>query len=202
MTLLSLARYFREKRVNGRFLSFVSFAQPVFLCEIMQLAAFLCVICAICGRIFTQEYSSNLQKENNKSLADPADNRRQTPKFQNGLNLKLSVFLCEIMQLAAFLCEICVICWRIFTWEYSINSHKLNPNVSRRSRRLRRQTTKPQITLTPICLSLRNNTTYCIPLRDLRNLRENNHARLLKQSAQTPHNKSPADNRRRNLKQH
>src|SRR5574344_1730899 len=36
MTLLSLARYFREKRVNGRFLSFVSFAQPVFLCEIIQ----------------------------------------------------------------------------------------------------------------------------------------------------------------------
>jgi hypothetical protein len=31
--------------------------QTVFLCEIMQLAAFLCVICAICGRIFTQEYS-------------------------------------------------------------------------------------------------------------------------------------------------
>ena len=27
--------------------------QPVFLCGIMQLAAFLCVICAICGRIFT-----------------------------------------------------------------------------------------------------------------------------------------------------
>ena len=25
--------------------------QPVFLCEIMQLAAFLCVICVICGRI-------------------------------------------------------------------------------------------------------------------------------------------------------
>jgi ribosome maturation protein Sdo1 len=28
-------------------------SQTVFLCEIMQLAAFLCVICAICGRIFT-----------------------------------------------------------------------------------------------------------------------------------------------------
>ena len=25
--------------------------QPVFLCEIIQLAVFLCVICAICGRI-------------------------------------------------------------------------------------------------------------------------------------------------------
>ena len=27
--------------------------QPVFICEIMQLAAFLCVISAICGRIIT-----------------------------------------------------------------------------------------------------------------------------------------------------
>ena len=63
MTLLSLARYFREKRVNGRFLSFVSFAQSVFLCDIMLLAAFLCVICAICGRIITQEYSSNHQRK-------------------------------------------------------------------------------------------------------------------------------------------
>ena len=40
---------------------------------------------------------------------------------------------------------------------------------------LRRQTTKQQNTLTsPICLSLRNNAACCIPLRDLRNLRENN----------------------------
>ncbi len=35
--------------------------QSVFLCVIMQLAAFLCVLCAICGRIFTQEYSINYQ---------------------------------------------------------------------------------------------------------------------------------------------
>ena len=36
--------------------------QPVFLCEIMQLAAFLCVICVICGRITrksTQSISTN-----------------------------------------------------------------------------------------------------------------------------------------------
>ena len=34
-----------------------------------------------------------------------------------------------MMQLAAFLCVICVICGRIFTQEYSINIHRRNPNV-------------------------------------------------------------------------
>ena len=61
--------------------------------------------------------------------------RRQTTKQQNSLNLKLTVFLCEIMQLAAFLCVICVICGRINTQAYSINPHRRNPNVSRRFRR-------------------------------------------------------------------
>ena len=32
---------------------------------------------------------------------------------------------------------------------------------------------------TPTCLSLRNNAACCIPLRDLRNLRENIHVRVL-----------------------
>ena len=36
------------------------------------------------------------------SPADLADLRRQTPKQQNSLNFKQSVFLCEIIQLAAF----------------------------------------------------------------------------------------------------
>ncbi len=48
-----------------------------------------------------------------KSPADLADLRRQTTKPQNSLNLKQPVFLCDIMQLAAFLCVICVICGRI-----------------------------------------------------------------------------------------
>ena len=42
----------------------------------------------------------------------------------------LSVFLCVIMQLAAFLCVICVICGRIFTQEYSIYVIHINPNIS------------------------------------------------------------------------
>ena len=44
-------------------------------------------------------------------------------------------------------------------------------------------------TLIPICLSLRNNTACCIPLRDLRYLRENIHMRVLNQSA----NKKPQE---------
>ena len=47
------------------------------------------------------------------SPADLADLHRRNPKQQNNLNLKQPVFLCEIMQLAAFLCVICAICGRI-----------------------------------------------------------------------------------------
>ena len=61
--------------------------QTVFICEIMQLTAFLCVICAICGRIFTQEYSS-YHRETTMSPADLADSRRQSPN--NYTNYKLS----------------------------------------------------------------------------------------------------------------
>src|SRR5574344_2065595 len=56
---------------------------------------------------------------------------------------------------------------------------------------------KPQnnkIALTsPICLSLRNNAACCIPLRDLRHLRENIHMRVLNLLAQIKPQKSPAD---------
>ena len=59
-------------------------------------------------------------------------------------------------------------------------------------------------TTIPTCLSLRNNAACCIPLRDLRHLRENTHARVLNQFAQRNPNKSPADPadlRRQNPKQ-
>ena len=50
----------------------------------MQLAAFLCVICAICGRIYIQTYSIYIaQMKPQKSPADLADLRRQTTKHQN-----------------------------------------------------------------------------------------------------------------------
>ena len=58
---------------------------------------------------------------------------------------------------------------------------------------LRRRNSNPKTTLIPICLSLRNNTACCIPLRDLRNLRENIHMRVLNLLAQIKPQKSPAD---------
>ena len=70
---------------------------------------------------------------------------------------------------------------------------------------LRRQNPKtaklqqPQTT----CLSLRNNAACCIPLRDLRNLRENNTQAYSIYIAQMKTQKSPADladNRRQTTK--
>ena len=45
----------------------------VFVCAIMQLAAFLCVISAICGRITRKSTQSIHTEETPMSLADPAD---------------------------------------------------------------------------------------------------------------------------------
>ena len=77
----------------------INLKQSVFLCEIMQLAAFLCVICAICGRITRKSTQAIRTNETPMSPADLADLRRQTPKRQNSLNLKQPIFLCEIIQL-------------------------------------------------------------------------------------------------------
>ena len=58
--------------------------QPVFLCEIMQLAAFLCVISAICGRITRKHTQSIRTMETHVSPADLADDadEPQTAKQQ------------------------------------------------------------------------------------------------------------------------
>ena len=80
------------------------------------------------------------------------------------------------MQLAVFVCVICAICERIFTQEDSIYIAHRNPiSLSQISLIIADKTTKPTTALTiPTCLSLRNNAACCIPLRNLRNLRENN----------------------------
>ncbi len=70
-------------------------------------------------------------EETPMSPADLADLRRQNPKPQQHSQ---TVFLCEIMQLAAFLCVICVICGRITRKSTQAICHKGNPYVSRRSR--------------------------------------------------------------------
>ena len=47
-------------------------------------------------------------------------------------------------------------------------------------------TTTTTTIITTTCISLRNNAACCIPLRDLRNLRENIHARILNLSSKKP----------------
>ena len=84
------------------------------------------------------------------------------------------------MQLAAFLCVICVICGRIHASLlnlYCTNEPQCLPQISLI------YADKPQNhTNLTNCLSLRNNAACCIPLRDLRYLRENIHIRVLNQS--------------------
>ena len=58
---------------------------------------------------------------------------------------------------------------------------------------LRRRTTNNKTTLTTICLSLRYNAACCIPLRDLRYLRENIHPNLLNLYCSNETPVSPAD---------
>ena len=97
----------------------------------------LCVICVICGRIYIQTYSINPHRRNpnvsRRSRRFTQTNHKTTEPHKNSPPTQ-SVFLCVIMQPAAFLCVICVICGRIHTQEYSIYPHRRNPNVSRRSR--------------------------------------------------------------------
>ena len=76
----------------------------------------------------TQEYSIYIAQMKPQCL--PQISLIIADKQQNRNNLTLSVFLCVIMQLAAFLCVICVICGRIFTQEYSIYVIHINPNIS------------------------------------------------------------------------
>ena len=62
--------------------------QTVFLCVIMQQAAFLCVICVICGRITRKRTQSILYKLNPKKYH--ADYHRQNPR-QSHNNLFMKV---------------------------------------------------------------------------------------------------------------
>ncbi len=96
------------------------------------------------------------------SPADFADSRRQTTKPQNHKTTLTSPNCLSLRYNAA-----CCIPLRDLrnlrennTQEYSINIHRRNPNVSRRSRWFTQ--TNPKTTLTTNCLSLRNNAACCI----------------------------------------
>ena len=78
-----ISQIYADKTQNNKTAITTTTSLSVFLCVIMQLAAFLCVICVICGRIFTQEDSIYIAQTNpQKSPADFADNRRQTTEPQ------------------------------------------------------------------------------------------------------------------------
>ena len=147
-------------------------SQTVFLCEIMQLAAFLCVICAICGRIHARVLNLSAQRNPNVSrrFRRFTQTNPKTTLTTNCLSLRYNAACCIPLRHLRYLRE-------NNTQEYSINIHRRNPSISRRFTQ-----TKPKTTLiSPNCLSLRNNAACCIPLRDLRYLRENIHIRVLNQ---------------------
>ena len=81
----------------------------------------------------TQAYTINVAQTKPQCLSQIIADTPQT--FNNLTSPSLTVFVCAIMQLAAFLCVISAISGRINTQEYSINPHRRNPNVSCRSRR-------------------------------------------------------------------
>ena len=172
----------------------------------MQLAAFLCVISAICGRITRKHTQSISTKETPMSPADLADDadKPQTDKTTKTTKTTptQTVFLCEIMQLAAFLCVICAICGRITRKSTQSTLHTETPCVSRRSRRLSQ--TKPKTTTFQTVFLCEIMQLAAFSLRDLRYLRENIHASVLNlHCTQKPH-VSPADHadyRRQNPKQ-
>ena len=107
-------------------------------------------------------------------------------KPQNSINRKQTVFLCVIMQPAAFLCVLCAICGRITRKSTLSISTNETPKSPADLADLRRRNPKQQniLYLKRNCLSLRNNAACCIPLRHLRYLRENIHPNLLNQSTQ------------------
>jgi ribosomal protein S26 len=131
----------------------------------MQPTAFLCVICVICGRI-TRKRTQAIYKQGNPNIS-PADltddaDKTQTTKPQNYKTTitpttppTQTVFLCEIMQPAAFLCVICAICGRITRKRtQSIRTNETPMSLADLADLRRRN---PKTTLTTICLSLRNN---------------------------------------------
>ena len=149
----------------------------------MQLAAFLCVICVICGRITRKRTQSICTEETpiylpliSQIYAD------KTTKPQNSINLTTSPTCLSLRNNAACcipLCVICAICGRIHA-----RVLKLFPQMKPQSlpqisqiyadktpkQQQLQQLQQPQTT----CLSLRDNAACCIPLRHLRYLRENN----------------------------
>jgi hypothetical protein len=119
--------------------------QVSFLCEIIQLCCIPLRDLRNLRENNTQEYSINPHKRNPKVSRRSRRFTQTNPKQQNSLNLQQPVFLCEIMQLAAFVCVICVICGRITRKNTQSILHTNETPMSHADHAdKRRQTTKPQ----------------------------------------------------------
>ena len=150
-----------------------------------------------------------------KSPADHADLRRRTTNHKTALTsptcLSLrnnAALLHSSLRYLRYLRE------NIHMRVLNLYCSNETPEVSRRSRWFTQTNNKTAITtkhnynrmnltINPNCLSLRDNAACCIPLRDLRNLRENNTQAYSIYIAQMKTQKSPADladNRRQTTK--
>ena len=144
----------------------------------MQLAAFVCVICVICGRINASVLNLLAQM---KPQSLPQISLIYADKTQNNIDYKLSF----LRNNAAC----CIPLRHLRNLRENIHPNLLNQSTQKKPQCL------PQISLIYAdkpqnhnnltnCLSLRNNAACCIPLRDLRYLRENTHPNLLNQYTQ------------------
>ena len=109
-----------------------------------------------------------------KSPADLADLRRQNPKTAKLQQLQQPQTTCLYLR------DNAACCIPLRNQRYlreNIHMRVLNLLAQRKPQCLpqisQMTQTNPKTTLTPNSLSLRNNTACCIPLRDLRYLREN-----------------------------
>ena len=133
----------------------------------MQLAAFLCVICVICGRIHARGLKQSAQK---KPQCLPqitliyADKPKTTLTTQNCLSLRYDAACCIPLRDLRYLRENT----RKSTQTIRTEETPMSPADLAD---LRRQTQNNNNH--PNGLSLRNNAACCIPLRYLRYLREN-----------------------------
>ena len=156
----------------------------------------ICVICgritrkrtqSICGRIFTQEYSSYIQTRKPQYISRRSRRFTQinpkTTQTSTCLSLRNNAACCIP------LCVICVICGRITrksTQSIHTNETPMSPaDLADDADEPQNQDNKiATITRTTTCLSLRDNAACCIPLRNQRYLRENIHMRVLNLLAQ------------------
>ena len=143
----------------------------------MQPAAFLSAWSALSAGEYSLQLTQSIYTEEETPIYLPQITQIYADKPQNSINRKQTVFLCDIMQLAAFLSASSALSAGEYTSKLTQSIYTEEPPVSPANfADLRRRNPKnPKQPLPQTnCLSLRDNAACCIPLRDLRYLRENN----------------------------